>query len=326
MIRAQTILGSAIALLGVTAVVLVFRTPAEVAPARSFTSSQQCKECHAQEHAEWSASQHAHSWLNPDVRALSNDFANTDCIDCHAPQEIYSTGIGARVLPRASRRAEGVDCIACHALPDGGVAGTKDNPAAPCRPQAMASLKSVDHCAGCHDQHKTVSQWRETQYAAQGIGCVECHMPARADGSGHDHTMHGGHSLKTVRKAVTLVAERSKGLVRVALTNSGAGHHFPTDERSRAADLWWRPVASEGAPAESWRHLWRFRSPYRHEVDLVDTLLPSAATKEVWVDDPASLGAVEVALTYKRTPYWKDPLRPDPETEAEFVHRVVLQP
>ena len=107
MIRAQTILGSAIALLGVTAVVLVFRTPAEVAPARSFTSSQQCKECHAQEHAEWSASQHAHSWLNPDVRALSNDFANTDCIDCHAPQEIYSTGIGARVLPRASRRAEG---------------------------------------------------------------------------------------------------------------------------------------------------------------------------------------------------------------------------
>jgi hypothetical protein len=31
-------------------------------------------------------------------------------------------------------------------------------------------------------------------------------------------------------------------------------------------------------------------------------------------------------LTYKRTPYWKDPLRPDPETEAEFVHRVVLQP
>lgn len=326
MSHAKSILGAALVLTGLGAVALVFHQPTDAAPARSFTSSQQCKECHAAVYEEWAGSQHAHSWLNPDVRALSNDFANTDCIDCHAPQEIYSTGIGARVLPRSARRAEGVDCIACHALPDGGVAGTIDAPAAPCRPVAMASLRSVDHCAGCHDQHKTVSQWRETKYAEQGIGCVECHMPERADGSGRHHAMHGGHSIEMVRQATTLVAERVSGGLRVALTNTGAGHHFPTDERSRAADLWWRPLAAAGEPARPWRHLWRFRSPYRHEVDLVDTLLPSDATKEVVVDDPDSAGPVEVALTYKRTPYWKDPLRPDPELEAEFVHRAVVQP
>ena len=134
MLNAKQIFGAALVLSGLGAVALVFHKPTEAAPTRSFTSSQQCKECHPAVFEEWAGSQHAHSWLNPDVRALSNDFANTDCIDCHAPQEIYSTGIGARVLPRTARRAEGVDCIACHALPDGGVAGTTDAPSAPCRP------------------------------------------------------------------------------------------------------------------------------------------------------------------------------------------------
>lgn len=326
MVETRTILGVAAAALGAAALVMVFRKPTEAAPSRSFVSSQQCKECHAQPFAEWEGSWHAQSWLDPDVRALSNDFANSDCIDCHAPQEVYSTGIGARVLPRSSRRAEGVDCIACHMLPDGGMAGTKDAPAAPCRPQAMASLKSVDHCAGCHEQHKTVTQWRATKYAEQGIGCVECHMPERPDGSGRDHTMHGGHSIELVRQAVVLAAARDPRGLRVAVTNSGAGHHFPTDERSRAADVWWRPLAAEGAAPQPWRHLWRMRSPYRHEVDLVDTLLPAHETKELFVDDPAAAGAVEVQLTYKLVPYWKDPLKPDPDAEAQLVHRVTVEP
>src|SRR5262245_46366041 len=71
------------------------------APAESahFSSSQQCLGCHAEVGAEWSASWHSRSWTDPDVRALSNDFANTDCIDCHAPRPVFETGVDQRVLP-----------------------------------------------------------------------------------------------------------------------------------------------------------------------------------------------------------------------------------
>jgi hypothetical protein len=79
-----------------------------------WTSSKQCAECHPTQHDEWKDSWHAQAWTDPDVRKLSEDFANTDCIDCHAPQPVLETGVGKRVLPRSTRRIEGVDCIACH--------------------------------------------------------------------------------------------------------------------------------------------------------------------------------------------------------------------
>jgi hypothetical protein len=265
------------------------------------------------------------------VRALSNDFANADCIDCHAPRPVFETGIGKRVLPRASRRSEGVDCIACHILPasfpSGGiVAGTIDRSDVACQPRAVRDLGSVEFCAGCHDQHKTVTQWRESRWATEGKTCIDCHMlPRNGDiANGRDHTMHGGHDLELVKSAVTLTARREASRVVVAIENVGAGHHFPTDERSRAADVFWRPLGAKGAA--SWRWVYRFRSPYRHETDLVDTLLPAHAVKELTIEDPAASGPIEVALFYKLTPYWKVPAEPDPEAEAQLVHRVEVQP
>ena len=77
--------------------------------------------CHEEVFAEWQDSWHARSWTDPDVRApsQSNNFLNKDCIDCHAPRPVFETGVGNRVLPRSSRRSEGVDCIACPPLPTG---------------------------------------------------------------------------------------------------------------------------------------------------------------------------------------------------------------
>ena len=335
------------------ALVAVFDAPpAPAASARTFTSSEQCRACHAEAFEEWSVSWHAQAWTDPDVRALSNDFQNTDCIDCHASRPVFETGVGQRVLPRSARQSEGIDCIACHLLPEsapearngGLVAGTRDDLSAACRPVAVRSLGSPEYCGVCHDQHKTVEQWRATEYAARGIGCVECHMPWR-DGDparGRDHTMHGGHDIALVRSAVALRGRRDGARWIVEVENVGAGHHFPTDERSRASDVFWRPAqrddaatSSTAAPAASdavggtrapWRHLYRFRSPYRHEVGLVDTRLPAHATQTIPVEDPEAAGPIEVALFYKRTPYWNDPAHPDPEREAELVQRIVLVP
>ena len=138
---ARRLSGVCALLLALWLAVALINEPAPAAPPVNFDSSQRCASCHAHVFAEWQDSWHARSWDDPDVRALSNDFANTDCIDCHAPRPVFSTGVGSRVLPRSSRRSEGVDCIACHLVRDPdtgepGVAGTINRPGAACRPRA----------------------------------------------------------------------------------------------------------------------------------------------------------------------------------------------
>jgi hypothetical protein len=316
--------------------VLVFAPPEAPAAARTFVSSQNCQSCHAEVYAEWAGSQHAQSWNNPAVRALSNDFKNTDCIDCHAPRPVFETGVGKRVLPRSARRAEGVDCIACHQLPadesgDGGMAGTLADKSAACRPTPKVELQRADFCGVCHDQHKTVQQWLATPFATGEEGdkrsCLDCHMPYR-DGDptkGRDHRSLGGHSLTLLQAATELRGVREGAGWRVEVENVGAGHHYPTDERSRRSDVFWRP-ASGGAGTGAWRHLYRIRDPYRYEVDVPSTLIAYGETRVIPLVESEASGAVELALFYKYTPYYEDEARPDPEREAILVHRVVLTP
>ncbi|MBI5363770.1 MAG: hypothetical protein HZA53_11375 [Planctomycetes bacterium] len=76
---------------------------------------------------------------------------------------------------------------------------------------------------------------------------------------------------------------------------------------------------------ESWRHAYRFRTPYRHE-NLPDTLLPAHATQAIPIEGDGADGAIEVVLFFSLRPYWADPARPDPEREAKIVHRLELRP
>lgn len=330
----RRVLGFVALALGVLALWAVLRPapPPKVEAARAFTSSEQCRACHTEIYAEWENSWHAQSWSDPEVRALSNDFSNADCIDCHAPRPVFETGIGVRVLPRNSRRGEGVDCIACHLLPEGHisgglVAGTRDVPDAPCRPVAVRDLGSSAFCAVCHDQHDTTKQWAATEYATRGVNCVECHMPKRTEpgAKGRHHAMIGGHDIELVRKAVELRGKRDGARWVVEVENTGAGHHFPTEERSRAGDVFWRPLAAAGATPGPWRHAYRFRSPYHHE-SLPDTLLPAHEVRSIPIEGEGAEGAIEVALFYTLKPFWADPEHPDPEREAKLVHRVELKP
>ncbi len=330
---ARKLVGALFAALAIWALFAVLHAPKQVAERRVFVSSEQCRECHASAFAEWSDSWHARAWSDPEVLALSNDFHNADCIDCHASRPIFESGIGKRVLPRASRQAEGIDCIACHALaaddPSGAlVAGTKDAPRAACRAKATPDLLRPEACSGCHDQHKTVTQWKSTDYPSRNVDCIACHMKARAGAEpGHDHRFLGGHDLELVKSAIELRTKKSASGWTIEIENVGAGHNFPTDERSRAADLFWRPLAVDGASAEPWRFLFRFRSPYRQEVDLEDTTLAAHAVKSIALDAPeAKTSKLEVALFFKTKPYWLDPAHPDPEHEARLLDRVELTP
>lgn len=342
----RIVLGICLLLLASWFLSALLGTPEEQAAAQGPTewiSSAQCAECHRQIYDEWKDSPHANSWNNEDVRApsQSDNFAKKDCIDCHAPAPVFETGLGERVQPRPARRSEGVDCITCHLTPDGSMAGTITNPRAACRPTTRRELQRVTLCAGCHDQHKTVQQWKATSHAEHREGCMQCHMPYR-DGTpegGRLHVMPGGHYIEMVRSAVEVSGTRGDdGVARVTLKNT-SGHAYPTDERSRASDLWWRPLAAAGdEPAGPWRHLHRIRDPYRHEKDLASTLLHWGETRTLEVRDGDGApvdGRLEAVLVYKRTPYYRDPATgvamhlhdvTDPFQDAELVHRVTIEP
>jgi nitrate/TMAO reductase-like tetraheme cytochrome c subunit len=119
--NARAIAGVLVLALGAWALVAIFHEPAKPHAPVAWESSAQCAECHADVSAEWQQSWHAQAWNDEEVRKLSENFSNTDCIDCHAPQPVFETGIGNRPLARSTRRAEGVDCISCHQMKDGRV-------------------------------------------------------------------------------------------------------------------------------------------------------------------------------------------------------------
>lgn len=327
---ARGIAGILVVGLGVWFLVAVFGSDPseEVVASRTFTSSADCQDCHAEIYAEWKESQHAISWTNPAVRALSNDFANQDCIDCHAPRPVFVTGIGERVLPRTARRHEGVDCLSCHQLPDGSMAGTRADPRAACRPVEKLELTRPDFCSGCHNQHETVDQWRASKWPDRDKDCLACHMPY-IDGDPNkrrDHRFPGGNVLAMVKDAVELRGRREGDGWIIELENVNAGHAFPTDERSRASDVFWRPLADRGGGPETWRHLHRMRAPYRTETDVPTTLLEAHEVRELSITGEGADGPIEVAWFYKRSPYWEDMDAPDPEREASLIHRLVLEP
>jgi hypothetical protein len=321
---------------------VLLRSEPAVAQTTAWTSSEQCASCHPDAFETWQRSEHANAWTGHAVRAQSNDFANQDCIDCHAPQPVFSFALGERVLGRATRRPEGVDCIACHSLPEGGVAGGFHDPKAACQPVERKELLSADYCGSCHNLHGTVTQWKNSRWAEQRVTCIDCHMPEGPDGR-RSHAMPGGNDPELLAKAVELSVERGPEGWVLLLENTGAGHSFPTDERSRAADLFWRPLPSAGGDGGPWNHLHRLRSPYRHEVDLPDTLLlvheqrripvldrgPEARERLLLNNAPGQpvAGPIEVLLVYKRSPYYPGGLsKPESDPDATVLQRLELIP
>lgn len=313
-------------LLAGLAVIARVLVPTRPAPPVELASSRQCLDCHPGVAAEWQASHHALAYENPEVVKLSQNYRNEECLACHAPRPVLAFAPGERVLARAGDRSLGVDCLACHAHPEGGVATSDPNPPedAPCRPRTVARMASVEHCASCHNQHGTVDQWRNAPAEIdgrpiRGDGCLHCHMPVawRAGGrAGRNHAFPAAHSLPSLQQAVVLRGEWTDR-PRVEMRNVGAGHNFPTDERSRAADLQvrWRRAGAWGA----WEHRHRFRDPYRDETDLTNTQLPAGETWRSELEPPAAAEAAEVRLLFRTNPF-------QPDDEAAEVARIRLEP
>ncbi|HEX6810265.1 MAG TPA: multiheme c-type cytochrome [Planctomycetota bacterium] len=288
--------------------------------AQRWESSAQCKACHEDVYAEWLGSHHQISFTNPEVKLLSDDFRKEECMDCHLPRPLAVTGFGKRTLPRRTHFDEGVSCISCHLAPDGGILGRNDRPEVPCRPRRSEEFLAVDACASCHNQHNTTDQWRASPYARLGTDCSACHMAEvqrvrndRSTRMGRMHVFPGAHDKGMLLKAGKFEVARDGTDVVLTLTNTGAGHNFPTEERHRAVDMLYRFVTKDG-PAPTWTLAHRARQPYRDDPMPVgpgakpgeNTQLPAGQSKAVRVPIPADAVAVEARLWYRLTPFCGD--------------------
>jgi hypothetical protein len=110
-------------------------------------------------------------------------------------------------------------------------------------------------CAPCHQFsfwgtpiYESFAEWLASAYAQQGITCQKCHMPPNGDthfalpevgGLPHppesipSHLQLGANDVDLLQETAAMLLEANQVLdrlqVTVIITNTGAGHHIPTD-------------------------------------------------------------------------------------------------
>lgn len=299
-----------------------------------FAGPRTCLPCHAQVVAEWEQSMHAAAFTDPQVRApgQADNFSKQECLPCHAPAPVFGHGIaeGTRTLARVERRADGVDCLACHALPGGGVAATRAGLDAPCRPVYRAELSQHVQCAACHDQHDTHDEWLVSPAAGRGEDCMSCHMPrlpragdeAGAPRAGRSHRFPDGRDREYALAGLELVHayDAATRALTVRLKNTFAGHNLPTDSRNRALDLVvtlhdargralppgpQQPEQEREPGCEAGTARLRFRNPYR-SAGKPNAQLPAGETATLVVPVPEEAARARVELLYKLEPFVGD--------------------
>ena len=150
--------------------------------------------------------------------------------------------------------------------------GTFDDDNVPLEDTNLPLLQRSQWCAACHQFsfwgtpiYQSFKEWLESPYPQYGVECQTCHMPPNgvmtnvAPGMGgverdpmtiHAHTMPGAVSETLLQNTVdmTVTAQDIGGTVTVSvtLTNTGAGHHVPTDHPGRHMILTVTAVDGDG--------------------------------------------------------------------------------
>lgn len=185
-------------------------------PGTTGLSAASCGSCHQEIYTEWSASTHAHAWVDRQFQAeLHKDEAVAWlCINCHTPlaaqQVQLTTSTGNIRSPQrvdnpnfdAELQAEGITCLTCHWRPEG-IAAVHEDAVAPHPLVYAPELRSETTCTGCHQAvarledalvctFNTGQEWAD---AAPGRTCPECHMPSvsRASAVGAPERKGGQH-------------------------------------------------------------------------------------------------------------------------------------
>lgn len=271
--------------------------PIAVGAREERVSSAACGTCHREEHAAWSRSAHARSHVDPlYVRELALR-PSVSCERCHAPlaEDVTTRTEGAWA-------DEGVGCAACH-VREGVIVHTHASGRAPHDTRVDPRVGEVEACRGCHQFHfeapprtraearapivtfdpndwlqDTVSEWSSTDEARAGVGCSDCHVPARS--GAHDHALPGlgDASMRASALDVELDAraERTTDVVTLTL-RSRAGHAVPTGDLYRTLEVRaWREGEPASTRSERLGRVYERRGARRVEVE-DDRVMPGEA-------------------------------------------------
>jgi hypothetical protein len=203
-----------------------FKKPRYETGAR-FKGAQSCEACHKEIYDQWKSSFSAQSTSDPFVRIVQDRqpfipnrlMLGEPCYSCHGPKAL----------------SEGISCEVCHGIND------REDVMEVHREKYSVNLQEIrksEYCGSCHEAvHPlttdpiitTMEEWRNSQAARKGIGCVDCHM--RKDGG--KRVSHGGGSRRvdaSVYKDAVAVRNLSFDYPRLSLDieNKITGHYLPT--------------------------------------------------------------------------------------------------
>ncbi|MBI5237542.1 MAG: hypothetical protein HY887_03875 [Deltaproteobacteria bacterium] len=211
-----------------------------------------CGACHADIFKDWSGALHGRS-IGPGLKGQFDPHKNpsqaTSCYFCHAPaleqnEHVEKDG-GFELNPRFDARLKdsGVSCPVCH-LRGGVLHGPLKRTGASGLTNAQGHLFNQEaffedsgFCKACHQNDdgyefngspltNTYAEWEESLYAKNNVTCQRCHMPDRR------HLFRGIHDKEMTLNALSFDAgikrKRNSTVAGLVITNSGAGHYFPT--------------------------------------------------------------------------------------------------
>lgn len=227
--------------------------PADFSALEGSLDPASCGTCHTQQHADWQQSLHSKT-LSPgllwQLRLMPQADGNS-CLDCHAPlaeqKALLAKELGWQAAPTSPPPAyvpdnlahDGLACAACHVRRHQRFGPPpRDNTSTTGTPHhgftASSAFEDSRFCASCHQfpqdgqrtngklREDTLAQWQASRFAREGTTCQSCHMPDRR------HLWQGIHSPDMVKQALTARLSIDNGKAVATVTNSGAGHFFPT--------------------------------------------------------------------------------------------------
>jgi hypothetical protein len=247
-----------------------------------FETPQACASCHVDIYQQWTqammSQSYTHHWDEIEYFDLAVEHAKVDpaydpvqkgCNGCHAPLAYLAGDVPPPRPEEGSRANEGVSCDLCHTItgrkgepsvnfnytvdPGRVKYGNKEGVESPHHVTMKSDfIQQAEFCGTCHNEENpfgmmvksTQLEWAEGPYAAAGVPCHECHMPAARGRSAKmaeesmvsQHLFHGAHDPGKLAGAVELrMHPRERELLfdgtvvlQVQLFNAKAGHKIPT--------------------------------------------------------------------------------------------------
>jgi len=210
-------------------------------------------------------------YLTTNMNTIRNDLTSgIHCDFCHKVGGAYLNSATGSVYPNSP----GVSSLRVLRPPEGDQIffGPYDDIHDP--DTYLPLISESQFCAACHQFsfwgipiYESYEEWLASDYAEDGVTCQNCHMPPNGDtffaspeigGLEHppekipSHLQLGARNIELLENTVSMNVSAKQTLNRIwvtaTITNTGAGHHIPTDFPGRQMLLVVTATDSEDQP------------------------------------------------------------------------------